>query len=452
MYFLMEGVENTLVRLRAIAKANGGPTRSQTLGQAISIFEQIHLGVENLQGDWLFTILAEIIKPLFARTANPNLTPSGRKNLVAPPPTKRLSPSDFLDSDTKPWKQAPWCLDILKFVIAQYQASLTIPERPLTDSNFFLLVPPMLALIDDGEIFYKAIGCELLNDLCKAISGCRSSILSRTGLADIFADSLKTSFMLLPTLTPEDESLALHQQLYPAFRALVNATYPEDLYRSTTATPNPAPSSKSGDDIQSDLSASFQPLALQDKWNSPRQKMLDTIFRNGILASYNHCSTSHIRMSTFFIQQATLTVPLMHINATKYLINILPMLRRTLTNPLAAAYPPLLSAVLTLLQTLIEQCKERIAMNWWYECLRMLVGCWIIVQTDLPDTKGDKLRRQMRQMVQILADLVGKDDFDENTKALLETGLDFGDLLSGPRHSPPKSRGNGIEELSDGET
>jgi Tti2 family len=410
------GVEDTTDVLARLKTFKGNDNKVTSLTQAISLLESVPKEGTPSE-DVLSSLLIDVLKPIFASTPNPNLTPAGRKNLVSIPPTTGRFNAPFLENDRKSWKQASWPIDILRYVIHQYESQPAPSRKEVVEKQFYLLVPPILALIDDSEISSKTCGCELLGALCDTILECKSSILSRSGLADVFADSLKASFLLLPTLTPEDESLTLLRQLYPAFRALASATYPPETLSTSVKSSHPEATL---------LKPSVAGTKPSYPYRDPRQQMLDTILRHGILASYYHAS-DHVAIAEFLVHEATFIISDMQINAVKYLSQLLPLLRSILTNPLGAAYPPLLVAATELLGSLILHCKPRIATTWWAECLRMCVGCWVMIRVDLPES--NPVQPNLVTMVRSLRDVVGDEKFREAADALIKEDEELKDLL-----------------------
>ncbi|EXJ84761.1 hypothetical protein A1O3_05433 [Capronia epimyces CBS 606.96] len=172
----------------------------------------------------LHDLLTRIIKPLFTSTKHPALTSTGRKNLVSSGPAL-AGATRFDDAAAKPWKSAPFTVPLLRYVLTCYACLPEAQRRATVEAHFFLLVPPVLNMIDDSDAAYKAAGCGLVRRLCEVLVSVRSEMLRRTGLADVFVDALRANFLLLPPLTPEDESLAVLRELYPAFLALVDARF-----------------------------------------------------------------------------------------------------------------------------------------------------------------------------------------------------------------------------------
>jgi hypothetical protein len=409
-----EDVGDLIARLKS---SKGKEEESGLLVRAIALLERLREeGVES--GEVLASLLTDVLKPLFSSTPNPSLTPAGRKSLVPPPPTTGRFNTALLGTESKPWKEASWSINVLRYIVAEYSSLPLSSRRSIVEKQFYLLVPPILTLIDDGDISSKTSGCEVLGVLCSTISACESSILPRSGLADVFADSLKTNFMLLPTLTPENESLILLRRLYPTFRVLISATYP--LEPRSTATKNGKSESISSKPSAAGSTHFYSP-------RDPRQQLLDTVLRHGVLASYNHAS-DHVAIAELLIREAALVVYDMRINAVKYLSRLLPLLRGILTNSLGAAYPPLLEAACDLLSALITTCKSRIASTWWAECLRMCVGCWVVIREDLAGPS--LIRTKVVTIAQMLRGVVGEEKYIEAADTLMKEDEQLRDMLN----------------------
>jgi Tti2 family len=377
----------------------------------------------------LHDLLTIVVKSLFSKQQHPNLTDTGRKKLVPDNPFPgRLSDNIDWNDDLKIWKNG-WTTDLLLFCLSQYPNLPADQEKSTFESQFHLLIPPILNLIDDSSIDYKTQGCRLLHMLCEEVMRCQSDILKRTGLSDVFSDALRTNFMHLPTITSEKESLKLLSELYPAFRALVNARFPVQgrhepmdskegtmmALRPATQTPiateqmkvNSTPISKN---------QPFTKISLDTKEKDAHQSLLDLILRHGILASYAHAA-DYVYITTFLLQETSLIVSMMRIYSSKYLQVLLPLLRNVLTNPFGTAHMPLLMSALECLESLMKTCWPRVREKWWAECLRAIVGCWVQICDDEIDTipRDDKahalsgVKRKLRETCGLLAHIVGED-------------------------------------------
>ena len=148
-----------------------------------------------------------------------------------------------------------------------------------TESNWPLLIPPLLALIDDPSTTYKIKGCELLSMFLRIAP---SQIVERTGLGEVFQNALMPCLLYLPTLTPEEESLQLLSAVYPTLIALVNARFVEDKDRAS------------------------------------RTKTFDQLFRDGVFKGYAHAG-ENVKIAELLVQTITNLVNEMGTTSVKHL-------------------------------------------------------------------------------------------------------------------------------------
>ena len=134
--------------------------------------------------------------------------------------------------------------------------------------NWPLIIPPLLALIDDSSTKYKVKGC---NFLVMFLRKCPSPLLERTGLGEIFENAIRPCLLSLPSLTEEPESLQILKAAYPALNSLTFARFPGI------------------------------------KHQAARIKMLDRILRNGILKGYAHAG-EHVRIAELLVNEMTALV------------------------------------------------------------------------------------------------------------------------------------------------
>lgn len=96
-------------------------------------------------------------------------------------------------------------------------------QKSTIEKQWPLVIPPLLAILDDETASSKAKGCELLK---KFLEITPSSLLHRTGLGEVFQKTLLPCLSYLPSLTSEDESSYLLEAVYPALLSLTRARYP----------------------------------------------------------------------------------------------------------------------------------------------------------------------------------------------------------------------------------
>lgn len=420
----------------------------------------------------LLELLTQIIKPLFSSTKHPSLTSTGRKNLLPGQhsssgiPVRFSTSQDFFDQDAddallqlKPWRTTRMTIPLLRYILQTYsliEPAATLRKATL-EAHFHLLVPAVLNLIDDGDADYKAAGCSLLRRLCEALCDVQSEIVRRTGLGDVFADALKANFMLLPTLTPEEESLAVLPELYPAYLALVDAWFvgyaspaPSDHDTATAASTTPKTTTTTTTKISGDESLRRR-----------RNQLLTALYRHGVLASLTHLSSSSAGtfsttisapLTSFLLSQIPPVFERMGLSSVTHLQTLLPMLRGGLMDPFSLAAPAMVSAALDVLRCVLVVCAPRVRDRWAPEILRGLVGCWCNLVDEargdsvLGGTRGGKddnkdngaaakleeLKQEVRRAVKMLGNVMAeqrREDWNEWTEKLIAEDADLKELF-----------------------
>ncbi|KGY15579.1 hypothetical protein PABG_11572 [Paracoccidioides brasiliensis Pb03] len=321
-------------------------------------------------------VLRKKVKPLFSKTKTPAVTAAGRKN-VHPIPQPRFDPSIF-DPKSKPWKfKDLYVITVLSWVIGRYSPS----DKATLESQFPLLVPAILSLIDDETLAFKAKGSELLLRFLAPLEESKSDLLWRTNLDSVFQDALTPCLLSLPTLTPESESIHLLQYAYPACLAVIRTRFP---------------SSQS----QYSYPKTTQTSLKEDPESQQRLESLTRLLRQSILQSYHHTSNPaplentsissypHPRLSALLLSQLSLVSSELGIHTTKHLQDLVPVLSATLSNPFGTAYPPLLLAATEATKMLVLNAWPRI-WRWRAELLAGLCACWLHVCDDLADMDMD---------------------------------------------------------------
>lgn len=350
--------------------------------------------VESILPDLLFELITQVIKPLFSGEQHGKLTSTGRKNLVnntLPAAANRFSSQVLFDDDNRPsWKNG-WTFSLLTYILESYAKLQDDVLRSRTiEAHFYLLVPPVLRQIDDVDITYKSYGCQCFKLLCDNLSSVKSSILERSGLTDVFVDALKNDFSLLPTLTPEDDSLILFQSLYPAFRSLISARFGSVLLEASS-TLDSRTTRLDKAQIQSD--------------EDLRQSYLTLLLRHQCLHSLSHLSTGtgigstmSISLSTFFLSQIAWITSDMGIHAVLHLQSVLPLLRNVLSDPFATSAPSVLLETAKTMRVVVQTCWPRVREKWWEECLRGIVVCWLNITDDETSIKDKSRATSLRDV------------------------------------------------------
>ncbi|KAH7115984.1 tRNA nucleotidyltransferase [Dendryphion nanum] len=338
------------------------------------------------------------VRSLFSQDKNPNptITPAGNKAPVRDTRGPARYPED---TSGAPWKDPKnsSAIDLLKWSIASL-------DSKAIESNWHLIIPPILKMTDDLDTHWKATGCDLLTTL---LTSTPPSLLKRTGLNAVFEDTLFPFFTYLPTLTPEPESIVLLSKVHPALLALANAIHPSD--RSQ----NPPPSSLS----------------------TPREKFLDRILRDGFLAPLFHAPPSaYPRLATMLLEQHNTLVQSMGIDAVKHLQALTSLLSTILAEPLGLAYVQLMVAATKSYRVLIQNTWPRIGV-YKGEIMRGVGLAWIRCCEDGGRGEGiEKLKGELNEVVEMLdAVFVGdqKGEWEEEKLALVKADEKLGGLLRG---------------------
>ena len=282
-----ESVVAILTCLASFTNLNDPWTCPKARDHACSL-SGVYAGSGNLS-TILTGLLQERVKPLFAQTRNPAITQQGRK-AIDPLPIATAAHSD-LDDENKPWKyRNAYIVTVFQWGLSQLDVRTIIKpfvsvlwliksQESSVQANWPLIIPPLLALIDDSSTKYKVKGCNLLAVFLKK---CPSHLLERTGLGELFENAIMPCLMSLPSLTEEAESLQMLKAAYPALISLALVRFPGE------------------------------------KRPAARIKALDKILRNGILKGYAYAG-EHVQIAELLVNTMTILVNELGVESIKHL-------------------------------------------------------------------------------------------------------------------------------------
>ncbi|KAI9713441.1 MAG: CCA tRNA nucleotidyltransferase, mitochondrial [Bogoriella megaspora] len=368
-----------------------------------------HAKKGELTNSLIHHFLALNIRPLFAQTPRPkSITASGRQRTTETLPKKFEALSMEDESVTKPWKTDIWALDLLSWCLHALPSA-----RPDTvEKEWGLLVPPLLTMVDDIDIHIKARGCKMLNLLLRATP---PHLLSRTGLAIVIEDAVMPFFSYLPTLTPEDQTIALIDAAFPTLLTLTDLRF---------STPSPPFTSKNP-------SKKTSPSNPQDA----KTKALTHLLRHGILTPFSHInatntSTSYPNLTTALLTHLIPLLQLLGLDAIPHLKHTIPLLSSILRDPFGAAYPPMLVEATKALQMLILMAWPRLP-SWRAEVMGSCGVCWIRLMGDEGENSErregvEMVRSELTRVVEVLKEALRvrehgteKVDWDEEVEQYL---------------------------------
>ncbi|KIV87285.1 hypothetical protein PV11_02840 [Exophiala sideris] len=361
--------------------------------------------ISNISLDTLPTtlqdLLTQIIKPLFTKPHR-NLTSTGRKNLVTKS-SSFLTPRFEVDEPEK-WK-TNFTIPLLAYILNAYSTLPPSQRKSAIEAHFHLLVPAILNMIDDPDASYKASGAGLLTTLCGVLQSVQSDIIRRTGLGDVFFDALKANFNLLPTLTPEEESLTVLGSVIPAYLALLDVT----------TNTNVDSSHRTGG-----------------------TERLTWLYRHGIISGIEHLSSSgsfsstiSVRLTTFLLSQIPNVFERMGIASVRHFQDLLPMVRAGLMDPFILAAPEMVVAVMDVLDCVIRVGAPRVKEKWWPEILRGVVGCWCncLDESDSKREEVDTVMNRLKGVVKSLGSVVDREEWESAVGRLIDEEGDLKELF-----------------------
>ncbi|KAF1993713.1 poly A polymerase C-terminal region-like protein [Amniculicola lignicola CBS 123094] len=322
---------------------------------------------------WHFLTLT--IRPLFSQTkSNTPLTPAGRHATVP----QQQKGGSYGGSSSEPWKDPKngTAIELLRW-------TLSVLDAKGVEANWGLLVPPILKMVDDHDITWKATACELLTLLLQSTA---PSLLSRTGLGHVFEDTLLPFFTYLPTLTPESESVILLDKAFPALMALVGVLYPPPSSPSPSSLPSPS--------------------------SKQREKFLDKILRECILSPLSHAPpSSYPRLATTLLSHLPSLLSSMVIDSVKHLQSLIPFLSDILAEPLGVAHPPLLAQTAKCMQSVVLNAWPRVGM-YRGEVMRGVGIGWVrYFEENLGRRQGfESVKSELKGVVEILEKVLGTDE------------------------------------------
>lgn len=278
------------------------------------------------------------------------------------------------------------------------------------EAHWPLLIPPLLALIDDSTIRFKVRGCKCLTLFLKSVP---PPLLQRTGLGEVFQNALMPCLLCLPSLVVENESIEILEAAYVAVIFLNQVQFPGEKHRTQ------------------------------------RMISLEKVLIDGIFKGYAHAG-ENVKIAELLIQKMISLVRELGIEVVKYskvlpchqssldIANsspkhMLPLLSEILSGPFSTACPALLQASLQAIQVLVVIIWPRVKYH-RSELLEGLVICWLSIEDEA--TQSEYLQR-VQANIELTVKLVTsilRDDRDvvEGYRRLIDCDSRLQNLLETP--------------------
>ncbi|KAJ7783401.1 hypothetical protein B0H14DRAFT_2400764 [Mycena olivaceomarginata] len=325
-------------------------------------------------------VLQNNVKPIFRSNPHPSINlATGRK--LARPAGGPAASQDFYDTQT--WKDHPGAANIVLWCVRNIQSEAY-------EELWHLVVPPLMALLDDYEARYKLMGVTITSTMLERVP---PSVLKRTGLDSLLMASLNRSLTQLQSPeTPRLLPLAVSTSL--------------TLIRLTT----PAGS-------------------------AARFDQLCALLGDGIVGSvWPYASGDRLPALVASIDALPPVLEMLGVGCARYM----KVLVAQLVHPLAPPNPtsaPLQLSSLRALGALVAACPERIP-AWKGTILNALARCWVgaVESPDPDDADADastwELKAALKTVSRALARACPSVLQDEYPRFVAADAEIFGDLFA----------------------
>ncbi|KAI5785906.1 hypothetical protein EDC01DRAFT_193999 [Geopyxis carbonaria] len=297
------------------------------------------------------------LKPLFA-----SATPSSSTARVTA--TGRLAVRAHTNPDTAltpVWKsRAPAAPAVLAHVLS------ALPADALEDA-WPLLLPPVLTLCDSTDVAIRTRAITLVTALLSRLEEAGSTLLLRTGLAEVVWDAVLPALHYLPPLTPTAQAVPLLRAAFGALRRLARAREPRERRK--------------------------------------RAALLGVCIADGVVRGVQFAG-ENVAVAQVLIEALDGVLGDMGIWAVRHLRDVTTLLSDILANPFGGTCPELLLAALRAEQTLLRVCWPRAGTH-AAELLRGLALCWGRIGDDGREEGDAEVVEELRRTVQMLGAVVG---------------------------------------------
>ncbi|KAI5923667.1 hypothetical protein F4810DRAFT_202296 [Camillea tinctor] len=315
------------------------------------------------RSDFIATaVLRDFLRPLFSRSRPPaGVTASGRKAEYVEP--ERYSGGRRETPDAKPWKYDR------RYAVTVFEWAVENADAPHLSTHWPLYTPVLLSLLDEppSSLPLKLRALRLLRSFWARLP---SNLMRDTGLFPVYEQAVFPTVLCLPSLTPEDESLALLGAAYPVLFDMAGIIVREGKEDGGEA------------EVMGQETKDRREKNVGD-FTDEQRALVDRIVREGIMTGYHHAK-EHVRLAGFLCEELRYLVDGIGILAVKYLKDFLPMTSEILTDPFGTKHPPSLLAATHLLQAILRSCWPRIPGR-CNEIIRTLMLSWLNIADDEDD-------------------------------------------------------------------
>ncbi|ODV91253.1 hypothetical protein CANCADRAFT_44857 [Tortispora caseinolytica NRRL Y-17796] len=239
-----------------------------------------------------------------------------------------------------------------------------------------------LNLLDDTNSWFRIQGCVALESLLRATS---DQFWTRTGIHNVYWESIQNYMSFIPPMTPVNESIALLTATFKCANSLAKKSLP----------------------LQKDAI-----IAQLD----------ETVIRQGLLKIYNMAGTN-ILINILVLNQIPIYCDTMGIYIVRHLMPLLDIPLKTLSDPFITASPELADAALDALTSLVKTAWPRIN-QYKYD---IVDSCLVYRQRSISDEKSgisESSEQKIQYVFQMLDGIVGEESFTQDLLSLKKEFMD----------------------------
>ncbi|KAI0260491.1 hypothetical protein BC834DRAFT_900075 [Gloeopeniophorella convolvens] len=291
---------------------------------------------------FLEDIFAQRLKPLFQKNPHPMLDTETARKLPKSAGGYAAAQDAY---EGQVWKEQPGIGNILLWCVQHI-------DTDAYERMWYLVVPPVMTLLDDFEAKYKLTGIRVINAMLERVP---PSLLSRTGIAELILSSLSNALTFL------------HSPHTPAIlRAAIPAAV--NLIERTTK------------------------FGSEERFNQ-----LCALLGDGVIGSVWMYSSGEADAIEASVGALPCLVHALGIGTTRYLKALIPQLTHPLHPvPYKTPHPRLQLSSLRALRTVIQECAPRME-KWKGTIIEGVAKCWVVLEdTNASGEGSEKLRHELR--------------------------------------------------------
>ncbi|KAI0299764.1 hypothetical protein B0F90DRAFT_1727127 [Multifurca ochricompacta] len=289
-------------------------------------------------------VLVERVKPIFRANPHPLLNPkTGRK--IPRTAGGYAATQDAYEEQV--WKENPGVGNVLLWCVQRI-------DTDAYENLWYLVVPPMMTLLDDFEAKYKLLGIQVVNVM---LEHAPPSLLSRTGISELILTSLNRALTFL------------HSPHTPAILRAAIPTTVGVIERTTEA------------------------------GSEQRFAQFCRLLGDGVIGSVWMYSSEDADAVVASVDALPIVVCALGIGATRYMKALIPQLTHSL-HPIPYKKPHIALQLSSLhaLKIVIQVCAQRIN-NWKGTIVEGLGKCWVgLWDANKTDEESEQLRQALRNV------------------------------------------------------